>query len=292
MKNFKFVMLAFGMLAITSCEKRDEELSNASSEPQKRYALGARLVDQATYNNYAKVDISELTLKLKGKSESEVAKALPSSYVIPNTPAIGDQGGEGSCVAWATAYAATSALEYNFKGVTAKRSPEYVFNQIQLGNCQGAYVSAGLNLIKNQGVSSWSEMPYTDGGCSTQPNASQKNAASTHKLTSWATVNKTNISNVKTLLSMNLPIVIAVTVDDSFYDLDSSGSAIWTSHYGQNYGGHAITVIGYDDAKQAFKVQNSWGNGWGDNGYFWIKYSFFSQSSNGAINESYVAYVQ
>jgi C1A family cysteine protease len=134
-------------------------------------------------------------------------------------------------------------------------------------------------------------MPYTDAECSTQPNITQKQAASTHTLTTWATINKSDLTNIKTLLSMKLPIIIGVTVDQSFYNMSSTGW-IWKSHSGKTYGGHAICVIGYDDAKQAFKVQNSWGSSWGSNGYFWIDYSFFAKTTKGAINECYVAYVQ
>jgi hypothetical protein len=39
-------------------------------------------------------------------------------------------------------------------------------------------------------------------------------------------------------------------------------------------GGHAVTLIGYDDSKQAFLIQNSWGTEWGLNGKFWMPYSF------------------
>ena len=39
-------------------------------------------------------------------------------------------------------------------------------------------------------------------------------------------------------------------------------------------GGHAILCIGYDDAKKAFLIQNSWGENWGIGGKFWMPYSF------------------
>ncbi|MBP1164141.1 MAG: C1 family peptidase [Chryseobacterium culicis] len=295
MKNLKLLAIVLGMLSLSSCNRNEEEQNTQqpNKENQAMRSLGAVLVDEKTYDSFAKADIEALTMKFKGKSAIAAAATIPSSYSIPNTPPILNQGQEGSCVAFATAYAAASTLEHNFKGITNPRSPEYVYNQIKLSGCpNGTYISRGLNLIKDQGVCSWNEMPYTDVECSTQPNTTQKSAASTHKFTTWATIDKTNINNVKTLLSMNLPIIIAVTVDGSFDNLSSANNWIWKSHSGAVRGGHAICVVGYDDAKQAFKVQNSWGTSWGDHGFFWINYAFFAKTTNGAINESYVAYVQ
>lgn len=35
---------------------------------------------------------------------------------------------------------------------------------------------------------------------------------------------------------------------------------------------HTVLIIGWDDNKQAWLVKNSWGTGWGENGYVWIGY--------------------
>lgn len=40
-------------------------------------------------------------------------------------------------------------------------------------------------------------------------------------------------------------------------------------------GGHAVMIVGYDDSRQAFKIRNSWGYGWGAGGYGWIPYEYF-----------------
>jgi hypothetical protein len=52
-------------------------------------------------------------------------------------------------------------------------------------------------------------------------------------------------------------------------------------------GGHAMTVVGYDDARQAFRLVNSWGKQWGDRGFAWISYEAF----NSNVRESYTATV-
>jgi cathepsin L len=35
---------------------------------------------------------------------------------------------------------------------------------------------------------------------------------------------------------------------------------------------HAITIVGWDDKKNAYLVKNSWGPQWGDDGYVWVEY--------------------
>jgi len=38
-------------------------------------------------------------------------------------------------------------------------------------------------------------------------------------------------------------------------------------------GSHIVLLVGYDDYNQCFIVKNSWGTGWGENGFFQIAYS-------------------
>jgi C1A family cysteine protease len=42
--------------------------------------------------------------------------------------------------------------------------------------------------------------------------------------------------------------------------------------------GHAMVAVGYDDAKQAFLIQNSWGPSWGNKGYGWFGYDFWKRN--------------
>ncbi|NJE62228.1 peptidase C1 [Thermococcus sp. 21S7] len=61
---------------------------------------------------------------------------------------------------------------------------------------------------------------------------------------------------------------------------------VWEKYYKIKYnktapfvfGGHAVTIVGYDDSKQTTDgngvliIANSWGSDWGDHGYFYISY--------------------
>jgi C1A family cysteine protease len=39
-------------------------------------------------------------------------------------------------------------------------------------------------------------------------------------------------------------------------------------------GGHAVCAVGFDDERSIFIVRNSWGEQWGDCGYFYLPYAY------------------
>ncbi|MGL1893223.1 MAG: hypothetical protein OCD02_16430 [Spirochaetaceae bacterium] len=55
-------------------------------------------------------------------------------------------------------------------------------------------------------------------------------------------------------------------------DLIFYRKGIYRHRFGKSFGGHAVTVIGYDDEKQAWLIKNSWGRLWGIKGFAWISY--------------------
>ncbi len=58
-------------------------------------------------------------------------------------------------------------------------------------------------------------------------------------------------------------------IDYEFYYYDED--EVW-AYTGPPLAGHALLIVGYDDARKAFKVRNSWGHNWGDDGYCWVSY--------------------
>lgn len=63
------------------------------------------------------------------------------------------------------------------------------------------------------------------------------------------------------------PVVVGTDWHESMFDPDARG---WMRPAGAVVGGHAYLVTGYNANARAYRVTNSWGTGWGDNGKAWI----------------------
>jgi len=253
------LVVAFGIM-LSSCQKSNEEVASTSNE--LNYKLGCELLPQDIYN---KIPVAE-TPNVQFKATS----------LTLNTPAVGDQGSEGSCVAWGTTYAGRSiAWQAGHPASWSQSvnifSPEYVYNQIKVSTCaSGSYVTSGLDLLKSQGVCTWKSMPYTNGTCSVLPSATQKAEAANYKIAGYSRVTITAAS-IKAQLNLGKPVIVAGSVNNAFMYL--ANGAVLGSFKRPSLGGHCYCVVGYDDVKGAFKFQNSWGTTWASSGFGWIAYN-------------------
>jgi len=264
-KNFYlYGVLITLVLSFSACQK------DASTEPQLDsqaivHEMGAIMLPA---EEYAKIPTAQFTL-------SDLLKSVPASVAL-YTPVVRNQGGEGSCVAWGTTYAARSITKFAtsnnnlWTNNSNILSPEYVYNQIKIGTCAGgAYVTSGLNLLRDHGACTWTSMPYTDLECSTQPNNAQNTEAANYKIT-YARVN-INVNDIKTHLAAGRPVVVGGPVSNDFMYLKNG--VVLTRFKGKSLGGHCYCVVGYDDSRNAFKFQNSWGTNWASAGFGWINYN-------------------
>lgn len=207
---------------------------------------------------------------------------LPSSYDLSsNMPTPGDQGQQGSCVGWATAYALKTQQEQKERSWGANTnahrfSPAYIYNQIHLGGDGGAYISDAINILTAQGCATLATMPYNQNDYSTPPSQAARNEAANYKCIIYRTVNIMDRTEIKGFLYSGAPLVIGITVgSDLWRQVDAN--YVYRTLGDRIIGNHAVTLVGYSDTKSAFKFINSWGSGWGDGGYSWIDYNFFSQ---------------
>lgn len=100
------------------------------------------------------------------------------------------------------------------------------------------------------------------------------------------TFNSRFIGNVKEAIANNSPVIIGANLTDSFYDAGKLWRFNEEEYKDDNTWGHAMCVVGYDDSifGGSFRIVNSWGTNWADNGFIWIKYEDFYE----IVSEAYV----
>lgn len=227
--------------------------------------------------------------------------ALPShadmSQYLPHPRS---QGEQGSCVAWAVAYGLktyqeSAELGRPPAGPDQVFSPAYIYNQLVANrpnaDCDtGTSIPAALNILKNQGAATLAEFPYDPSSCQKLPTLPIHADASVRKIADWGRVDLDEYS-MKAQLAAGTPVVISMCVGPDFH---SHGSGVFRGDRGEaiirdanNHprcadGGHAMLVTGYDDDLGAYRLLNSWGDDWGDQGYAWLSYGAFSRQVRGA----------
>ena len=219
---------------------------------------------------------------------------LPSSVDLSgNFPPAGNQGHQNSCVGFATAWALKSYQErieerWPFSNRTVF-SPAWIYNQINNGFDRGSQIYDALQLIVDQGASTLETMPYFAHNYDSQPSRAAFEEAARYKATGYSPID--SIVQWKAALVHNNPVVIGIPTYGSGHFNPSS--EVYLAPQGRKGGGHAVTVVGYDDGRYggAFKIINSWGrNAHDGNGYFWLPYSVLRNpvfSSSGVL-QSYV----
>ena len=167
-------------------------------------------------------------------------------------------------------------------------SPSFLYNQIALEGCQGTYLQKAMELMYNKGSIPFSEFGYNENDCGKQPTNRQINDAVNYRTKGFNRLSKggdnyaVDMLAIKQNLAQGAPVVIGMMVGGTFMT-KMNGRGLWTPSNGdynqRGFGGHAMCVIGYDDYKTeqegAFQIMNSWGESWGQKGFFWIRYSDF-----------------
>jgi len=200
----------------------------------------------------------------------------PDADLSPLFPKPGNQGKQGSCVAWATAYAARSYLQARRQGENPNSpeqifSPAFIFNQVKVGDCKdGGSIAEALSLMKTRGVANLAEFPYDEHNCSRLPDAEVITDAKRYRIDDWKRVDIDKPDDMKGQIYAGNPVIFGMFVSDGLEKLEKN--QIYDDIDAPRVGGHAMVAVGYSEAKQAFKIVNSWGEEWGDNGFGWISY--------------------
>ncbi|MFC6703717.1 C1 family peptidase [Flexivirga alba] len=194
------------------------------------------------------------------------------NYVTP----IEDQGGCGSCVA----FGAIAALESMVRIRAHNPGLTVDLSEAQLFFCYGPQHGAGAcpgggwwpdqaYACMADGIVDATCFPYTaaNQACNLCPDWQTRLT----KFTSSTTCN--SITAMKQFIASTGPMTTCFTVYEDFYYHYAGGVYTYNaSTSGNVIGGHCVCIVGYDDAHGCWIAKNSWGTGWGEQGFFRIAY--------------------
>jgi len=200
-------------------------------------------------------------------------------------PKIVDQGQLGSC----TANALAAIFEYDqlkdsMKFFEVSRLFIYYFERFIEGTVSsdsGAYLRDGMKVLGTYGVVPETEWPYNIQKFRMRPPQNLCDEAIHNRGLTYYAVDAT-VESFKETLSNGFPVIIGFSVPESFESVETTRTGFMKvpDRSEDILGGHAVVICGYDDelehngTKGYFKVRNSWGSSWGQQGYFWMPYDF------------------
>jgi Papain family cysteine protease len=200
-----------------------------------------------------------------------------------DSPIVQDQGDYGSCVGWAAVRGLREwmywkqtgervSLSVRFVWMAAKETDHFEINSF-VANA-GTSIKTAFKVMSKYGVPEDKYYPYSDELISFT-SLRQKRAfffsASKYRIFNYymlATneMRKLHLANVG-------PFVAGVPVTTDWEGVGRDG-IIPDKGKGQELGGHALFIVGYDNSSRMFKFKNSWGKAWGDNGFGYFSYDF------------------
>jgi hypothetical protein len=240
---------------------------------QKNYNTGLNFDDVA----YKHTPVNKP--QLKRNYENLPAKADLKSYCP--TPQL--QADKSTCVGWAVGYAACTITEGVAKNITDKTllddmasSADYVYafgKKPSDTECsKGIVMDETLTKLYGCTVPRKKnfKMICTTTALPTSTSEGIKIKQHTRlfkESDDWSF----KLAQVKKTLSNKKPVVVGIECSKSFFETKD----VWDGNTTNFKGGHALCIVGYDDAYQggAVEVMNSWGTEWAQGGFGWIKYT-------------------
>ena len=186
------------------------------------------------------------------------------------TTPVRNQGACGSCWAFAThgAFEGSYRIKNN---VAIDSSEQDTLDCNPWGHgCDGGWWAH--QYLIDEGSAKESNYPYTavKGTCKIKPRP--------YKAVAWGYVGGAtpSVAELKEALCKYGPLTVAVSVTPAF---QAYTAGVFNACVSDNIN-HGVTLIGWNDSKGAWLIENSWGKGWGstggygtDRGYMWIKYN-------------------
>merc|ERR1711904_245016 len=186
----------------------------------------------------------------------------------------------GSCWAFSTTGSTEGAYQIATGTLLSFSEQELVDCAGSYGNqgCNGGLMDNGFKYLESKGDALESTYSYTgkSGSCSSSKSSSPALAAG--KVTTFSDVTSDSVPQMEAAVSKG-PVSVAIEADQSGFQFYKSG--VFSGACGTNLD-HGVLVVGYgtDSGKDYWKIKNSWGPTWGDQGYIRVIKGGSSLESN------------
>ena len=220
----------------------------------------------------------------------------PSEAIIPSIPPCRDQGHEGAC--WGFCGTGGRASYAIAAGDTTLLSPAFLYwnTRQAMGDDvddTGSDMRTGLDTMLKIGICPDSAMPYIAGQFAAVPPADAAGLAAPYRIASYSRV--MDMDTVKGALAAGHPVLCGISVYRGF-ETTRDGIVPPPAPGEMPIGGHAILAVGYkDDASEPsggrIQLLNSWGTGAGQNGMYFIPYSYLNFAAGEAGTQLSEAWV-
>lgn len=181
----------------------------------------------------------------------------------PGMPPVYDQGDLGSCTGNAIAAVVQfDQLKEHIASWVPSRLFIYYNERLIEGTVNedaGAQLRDGIKAIAGYGFCEESVWPYDVQKFKTKPSNAAYTEARLHTALQYERVAQTQTS-IKQALAAGFPIVVGIVVFEAFESDEVAATGIVPMPnplVDQDLGGHAVVIVGYDDAKQHWIMRNS-----------------------------------
>jgi C1A family cysteine protease len=203
----------------------------------------------------------------------------PSVDLRSECPPVYDQGQLGSC----TGNAIAGAIEFDQrkqgnKEFTPSRLFIYYNERVierTVSQDSGAQVRDGIKSVATLGAPPETDWPYDIQKFAQKPPAAAYTDALQDIVSSYARVAQV-LTQMQGCLAEGYPFVFGFSVYESFESeaVAQTGIVPMPAPGEAVVGGHCVVAVGYDNAKRAFIIRNSWGTNWGMKGYCLMPYEY------------------
>jgi len=202
-------------------------------------------------------------------------------------PPVYDQGQLGSC----TANAIAGAVQFDRTKQADK--PDFIPSRLfiyynerviehTVSEDSGAMIRDGIKSIAKLGVCSETpDWPYDISKFTQKPPKRAFTDAKKFKAVTYSRLVNTQLPQLQGCLASGYPFVFGFSVYESFesQEVARTGTVNMPEPGEKLLGGHAVLAVGYDESAKRFLVRNSWGEGWGVNGYFTMPYEYLTDNN-------------